>query len=478
MHTPTGVAPARPARRAFFALLIGMLMAQLDTTIVVAALPSITGDLESGGAVAGVTAAYLLTVTVSTPVHGRLGDLLGRQAVFRGALALFALGSLACALAPSLPALIAARALQGLGGGGLVVTAISALAQLFGREEMVRRQGYLTGVLAVSTLAGPPLGGLLAAGPGWRWIFLVNLPLCALAALLAWDGLPGRVGGGPRPRFDVAGTALVTAVGVGVVALGASESLARGLGAVVVLAVVTACAAAFVVVERRAAAPLIPPALFTDPGVARSIVSTGLAGTALFGAFTFVPLAVQRGTGVGAGATGVLLLALTGGQLLATATFSVLARRYAVLPDWGRLALVMGAVGMAGLATLPALSGEGGVLALGLAGGGMALTGAALGLSMQAYTLLAQGRARVELIGATMGTLTFARQLGGSLGTAAFGWVVLAAATERAGLTLALGVAAGCLVAALVVAPRRRDDPSGAGSDARSGSGDGGRRRG
>ncbi|TDC74503.1 MFS transporter [Streptomyces hainanensis] len=468
MHTSTGTATAPPARRVFCALLIGMLMAQLDTTIVVAALPSVTDDLASGGAVAGVTAAYLLTVTVSTPVHGTLGDLLGRRAVFRGALALFALGSVACALAPTLPALTAARALQGLGGGGLVVTAISALAQLFGRQEMVRRQGYLTGVLAVSTLAGPPLGGLLAAGPGWRWIFLVNLPLCALAALLAADGLPGRAGraaGGPRLRFDVAGTALVTLVGVGVVALGASESLARGPGAVVVLAVVLGCAAAFVAVERRSAAPLIPPALFADPGVARSVASTALAGTALFGAFTFVPLAVQRGTGVGAGAIGLLLLALTGGQLLATVAFSVLARRYAVLPDWGRLALVMGAVGMAGLAVLPVSSGDGGVLALGLAGGGMALTGAALGLSLQAYTLLAQGRARPDLIGATMGTLAFARQLGGSLGTAAFGWVVLAAPSERAGLTLALGVAAGCLVAALLVAPRRRDDPSGAGDD-------------
>ncbi|MDT0322895.1 MFS transporter [Streptomyces millisiae] len=460
MHTST--------RPAFAALLLGMLMAQLDTTVVVAALPRVVADLESGGAVAGVTAGYLLAVTVATPVLGRLGDLLGQRVVLRGALALFAAGSLACALAPTMPALIAARVVQGLGGGGLVVTAVSALARMFDREELVRRQSYLTGVFALSALAGPPLGGLLAAGPGWRWIFLLNLPLCAVAARLASAGLPGRL---PAPEgdsarsFDVAGAVLVAVVGSGVVALGAVESLARGGPAAGgVLALVAGCAAAFVLVERRAAAPLIPPALFRDRGVARSIAATGLAGTALFGSFTFVPLAVAAGTGLGVGETGLLLLALTGGQLVATAAFSVLARRRPPLPRWGRLALVTGTVGLLGLAALPALDGAPRPLAVGLAGSSMALVGAALGLSLQAYTLLAQGRARPESIGATMGTLTFARQLGGSLGTAGFGFLVLVAPSEHAGLGLALGAAAGCLVAALFVAPRAADDPAGAGS--------------
>ncbi|MEV0143749.1 MULTISPECIES: MFS transporter [unclassified Nonomuraea] len=464
MHTSTRTVTARPSRGtrlAFAALLLGMLMAQLDTTIVVAALPSITSDLEAGSAVAGVTAVYLLTVTVSTPVHGRLGDLLGRRALFRGTLALFALGSLGCALAPSMPMLVAARAVQGIGGGGLVVTAISALAQLFAREEMVRRQGYLTGVLALSALAGPPLGGLLAAGPGWRWIFLVNLPLCAAAALLS-PGVPGKPRHQAGVTFDRTGTLLITAGGSGVVALGASESLAHNApGAAAVLVAVAGCAGAFLRVERRAAAPLIPPSLFRDRGVARSIASTGLAGIALFGTFPFIPLAVQEGTGADSGTTGLLLLALTGGQLAATITFSVLARRRPAMPRWGYLALAMGAAGMTALAVLPALHGAPRPLGLVVATAGMALAGAALGLSMQAYTLIAQGRARPDQIGATMGTLTFARQLGGSLGTAVFGWLLLTAPAERTGLIIALAAAAACLVAALLVAPRPTDDLAG-----------------
>ncbi|TDC23697.1 MFS transporter [Streptomyces sp. 8K308] len=460
MHTSTGLA--------FTALLLGMLMAQLDTTVVVAALPRLVADLDSGGAVAGVTAGYLLTVTVATPVLGRLGDLFGQRAVFQGALALFAAGSLACALAPTMPALIAARGVQGLGGGGLVVTAVSALARMFGREELVRRQACLTGVFALSALAGPPLGGLLAAGPGWRWIFLLNLPLCAAAALLASSGLPGRSPapeGGAGGSFDVAGTVLVAVVGAGVVALGGVESLARGGPATVgVVALVAGCAAAFVLVERRVAAPLIPPALFLDRGVALSVAATGLAGTALFGSFTFVPPAVAAGTGLGVGETGLLLLALTGGQLVATTAFSALVGRRPRLPGWGRFALATGTVGMIGLAALPALDGAGRAPALAVAGSAMGLVGAALGLSLQAYTLIAQARARPESIGATMGTLTFARQLGGSLGAAGFGWLVLVAPSERAGLSLAFGAAAGCLVAALLVAPRAADDPAGAGS--------------
>lgn len=144
MHTSSSVGVAGavgrlrlgPTRGAFAALILGMLMAQLDTNIVVAALPSIGADLGSPAAVAGVTAVYLLTVTISTPVHGKLGDLLGRRSVFVVSVLLFALGSLACAAAPSMAALVGARAVQGLGGGGLVVTAVSALAEMFDRDEL------------------------------------------------------------------------------------------------------------------------------------------------------------------------------------------------------------------------------------------------------------------------------------------------------------------------------------------------------
>jgi nitrate/nitrite transporter NarK len=163
---------------------------------------------------------------------------------------------------------------------------------------------------------------------------------------------------------------------------------------------------------------------------------------------------------LGTGATGTLLLALTGGQLAATAAFAVPARRHPDLPRWGRLALAMGIAGMAALACLPALHDAPRVLGVAVAVAGMALSGGALGLSMQVYTLIAQGRARPDRIGATMGALGFARQLGGSLGAAAFGWVVLTAPGIRTGITIALATATACLVAALAAAPRRGDDPA------------------
>ncbi|NBH10691.1 MFS transporter, partial [Amycolatopsis sp. SID8362] len=193
---------------AFAGLLLGMAMAQLDGLIVTAALPSIGADLHARTGLVAVTAAGLLTLTVATPLHGRLGDLYGRRASFAASVLVFAAASAWCAAAPDIGSLIAARALQGLGGSGLIVTAMSALGELFERDELLRRQGWQTAVFAAATLGGPPLGGLLAAGPGWRSIFLVNLPLCVPALLLGWRGLPAKPRG-TKEKLDVPGGALL-----------------------------------------------------------------------------------------------------------------------------------------------------------------------------------------------------------------------------------------------------------------------------
>jgi MFS family permease len=455
MHASPGVAPRPAVEAAFAALLLGMLMAQLDGNVVVAALPVIGADLGAPDAVAGVTAAYLLTVTVSTPVHGRLGDLVGRRAVFAGSVLVFAVGSALCALAPGFGALVAARAVQGIGGGGLVVSAVAALGELFDHAERVRRQVWVSAAFAVSALSGPPIGALLAAGPGWRWAFGVNLPLCAVALALGMRGLPGRradAGGG----FDVAGTVLVVLGGGCVVLLGSSATLATGPAAVPLLLGAVLAAGLFVRVQRRAPTPLVPPRLFAAPGLARTIAVTGLSGVALFGSFTFVPAAVGAGTGLDPGAVGALLVALTGGQLTVVLAFAALARRWSRMVPWGRLGLVLGVVGLAGSAGVPLLTGP---VAVGLAVAGMALTGAALGLCLQAYTLLGQACAPPDAFGAAMATLTAARQLGGSVGTAALGWLLLAMPDPTAGLTAVLAAAALVLVVALPLAPRRADEP-------------------
>jgi MFS family permease len=445
MHTYLGSRRAA-VEAAFAALLLGMLLAQLDGTVVVAALPTITADLGEPGAVAGVSAAYLLTVTVSTPVHGRLGDLFGRRAVFAGALLVFAAGSALCAAAPTFPAMVAARALQGIGGGGLVVSAVTGLGELFGPAERIRRQGWVTAVFGVSALAGPPVGAVLAAGPGWRWAFLANLPLCAAALALGWRGLPGRRPA-TTPGFDLLGTLLVVVGGSCAVALGSVDGLPARVAVPLAAAAVLA-GALFVLVERRAPAPLVPPALFARPALARTITVTGLAGVALFGSFPFVPLVVAAATGAGTAAVGGLLVALTGGQLVVGVLFSVLARRWSRMVPWGRLGLGLGVLGLALLAVSP-LAGAGAVVA------GLVLTGAALGLCLQAYTLLGQACAPPDAFGTAMATLTFSRQLGGALGAAAFGLLA------PAGPATVMAVGAVVLLVALPLAPRRSAEPAG-----------------
>jgi MFS family permease len=436
---------------AFVAVLLGMSMAQLDTTVVIAALPALDRELGAGSAIIGVSGAYLLTVTVATPILGRFGDLYGRRVVFLGSIAVFAVGSAACAAAPGIEVLIAARALQGIGGSGLIVGAISALGELFDKTELIRRQGWQTTLFAVSSLGGPPLGGLLSSGPGWRWIFLLNLPVCLLALGFGARGLPGAAGG-TRERFDIRGSLLVAVAGTAVVALGSVGSLARSpLWTPLLLAVAVLSGAGFAAVQRRSASPLIPPKVFADRVVARSVLATALSGLALFGTFTYISLVIASVLGGDPARTGLLLTAMTAGQLAVSASFAVLARRWPRMVPWGRLGCALGVAGL----TLLALSTQVAVLIAGLV-----LVGASFGLCTSAYTLLGQSRAERDVLGSTMGAFSFARQAGGVLGAALFGWlaVLITGSLGRAGLTVIFLGAALAMVGAWLTSPRSGDE--------------------
>jgi MFS family permease len=257
----------RPSKLAvnlsFAALLLGLLMAQLDTNIVVAALPVISRDLDLGSAVAGITATTLLTVTVFTPVWGKLGDVVGRRFTCVASILIFGLASLMCALAPSIGILLAGRTLQGIGGGGLIVTAVSGVAVIFTREELVRRQIWMTAVFGISSLAGPPAGAFMATAWGWRSIFYVNLPICVIALLVGVWGLPKEKGQGSLKRFDYPGALAIVVAGSALVGIGSSTTIARNPAYAVPLLVVAALAVIFLVWwERRVSEPLIPPGLF------------------------------------------------------------------------------------------------------------------------------------------------------------------------------------------------------------------------
>lgn len=456
MNSSAGETTARPPGLAvnlsFAALLLGLLMAQLDTNIVVAALPVVSQDLHLGAAVAGVTASTLLTVTVSTPVWGKLGDLLGRRFTFVTSVLIFGLASLLCAVAPTTVVLVAARALQGVGAGGLIVTAVSGVAVIFDKEELVRRQIWVTAVFGVSSLAGPPAGGFLAAVWGWRSIFYVNLPICVLALLVGVWGLPKEPSRGSLKRFDYPGALAIVVAGSALVGVGSSETLARNPSYAVPLVVIVLLVAGFLVWrERRAPEPLIPPSLFRVTTLRQTLVTTLLIGITLFGTFTFVPLALETGAGAGPRAIGTMLLALTIGQLVIVTSFSMLVRRNRNLAMWTVLSLVLGVAGLVLLTILPLLPHG---AAIPVAVIGLALAGAALGLSLQVLTLVGQATATPEQIGQVMGTITFTRQLGGALGAAGFGWIVLLAPQGTAAPAVVLGAAAVLLTMAFLVRPR------------------------
>ncbi|MCU1686729.1 MAG: hypothetical protein JWQ81_7468 [Amycolatopsis sp.] len=436
----------------FAALLLGLLMAQLDTNIVVAALPVVSQDLHLGAGVAGVTASTLLTVTVFTPVWGKLGDVLGRRFTFVTSVLIFGLASLLCAVAPSVAVLIAGRALQGIGAGGLIVTAVSGVAVIFDREELVRRQIWVTLVFGISSLAGPPAGGFMASAWGWRSIFYVNLPICVIALLVGVWGLPKEPSRGSLKRFDYPGALAIAVAGSALVGVGSSSTIARTPAYAVPLVVVMVLALVFLVWrERRAPEPLIPPSVFRIKALRETLVTTLLIGITLFGTFTFVPLALHTGASVTTEAVGAMLLALTIGQLVIVLFFSVLVRRNRNLAAWTVLSLVMGVVGLALLTVLPLLPHA---AAIPVAVVGLALAGAALGLSLQVLTLIGQATAAPEQIGQVMGTITFTRQLGGAVGAAGFGWIVLLAPDGAAAPAVVLGIAAVLLMTAFLSRPR------------------------
>jgi EmrB/QacA subfamily drug resistance transporter len=294
-------------------VLIGMFLAALDQTIVATALPTIARELNGAEHLSWIVAGYLLTSTASTPVYGKLSDLFGRRALFRFAIVLFVLASALCALAQSMPQLILARALQGLGGGGLITMAQATIADVISPRERGRYQGYISGVWAVASVGGPVLGGFFAEYLSWRWVFWINLPLGLAALGIAHLSLRRL----PRQRLarpiDYPGAVLlvgaVTALllvtsWAGVVAPWTSPTiLGLALAGVALVAL-------FIVQELRAAEPLLPPRLFRDRVVRIANIASFITSMAMFGATVFLPVFLQVVMGISASRSGMLVIPL------------------------------------------------------------------------------------------------------------------------------------------------------------------------
>jgi MFS family permease len=448
---------ASPAtiRRLVLGLLPAIFVGAIDTSIVPVALLTIGRDLGDAALIPWVMAAFLVAGTVATPIYGKLSDLHGRRRMLEIALAILALGSVLCALAPSMPLLVAARVLQGLGSGALFALSQAAAADVISGPERGRYQAYFSGVFATAALAAPLLGGLLTEHFSWRAVFWINLPLAAFAA---WRVRAVVAPHGPSrgaTRIDWWGAALLTA-GLGVL-LVAMARIGQGAGwaapgTLGLLALGAALLAGWVWREADAPEPIVPLSLFGNPTVLASCVANGLNFFVLIGATVLLPLSMQAVGGARTDEVAVRLVALT----LATPAGALTGGRLMLRTH--RLGLICAGGSMiacVGLVALAWTSDPGRLAPI----AAMIPLGFGLGLTLPAVLVAAQGAVGGAMIGVVTALVAFFRSLGGVIGIAVLTSVVTGAAggasiaeADPALLADAFGIAFGTAAAVVAAA--------------------------
>ncbi|WKK21449.1 MDR family MFS transporter [Streptomyces olivoreticuli] len=427
MTTAATAPPAEPAappvlgrRRTnlvFVTIVLGMLLAALDQTIVSTALPTIVADLGGGGHMAWVVTAYLLAETVSTVLVGKFGDLFGRKVVFQLSAVVFVGGSVFAGAANSMLMLIAARALQGIGGGGLMVTAMALIADVIPLRERGKYQGALGAVFGVTTVVGPTLGGIFTDHATWRWCFYVNVPVAIVMVAMAARTIP-VVRSAVRPVIDYLGIVLVALGASGLVlglewggneyAWGSAVIVGLFVGSVVLLGL-------FVLVELRAKEPMLPMHLFRNPVFVVCSVLSFIVGFAMLGAMTYLPTYLQYVDGVSATMSGVRALPMVAGLLGASMLSGIVVSRtgrYRAFPIAGTAVM---ALGLYLMSTMNASTGPW------LESLYMFVLGVGIGLAMQVLTIAVQNTVAYHELGTATSGVTFFRTLGSSFGTAIFG---------------------------------------------------------
>jgi EmrB/QacA subfamily drug resistance transporter len=408
---------ARQRRLIFGALLLVLFVASLDQTIVSTALPTIVGDLGGLEHLSWVVTSYLLASTVVGPLYGKLGDLYGRKRVLQVALVLFLIGSALCGLAQSMPQLIAFRAIQGLGGGGLIVVSMAVVGDLVAPRDRGRYQGLFGGVFAFSVVAGPLLGGFFVDNLSWQWIFYVNLPLGLVAlAVISTAFRSQQVT--TRHRIDWLGTMVLAGGLSGIILYASLGGTSYAWDAPAMLAAIgggVALLALFPLIEARVAEPILPLELFRNMTFRTTSAIGFMVGFALFGSVTFIPLYLQIVKGHSATESGLLMTPMMLGVLVtSTASGFLISRhgRYRAFPIAGT---AIAAVGLYLLSTLEVATPTK------VAAGYMLLLGLGLGLVMQVLVLAAQNAVDYRLLGVATSGATLFRQVGGSIGVSAFG---------------------------------------------------------
>jgi EmrB/QacA subfamily drug resistance transporter len=415
---PSRVHSLRSIRLMFSGLLVAMLLASLDQTIFSTALPTIVGELDGVEHMLWVTTAYILAATIVMPIYGKLGDLIGRKWLFICALGLFITGSVLGGLSTDMAGLITARAVQGLGGGGLVILAQAILADVLPPRERGKYMGVLGAVFAVSSIVGPILGGWFTEGIGWRWAFWINIPIGAIAvtAAIVFLTTPPRIV--QRPKLDVLGIVSIAAGTTSIVLItswGGTEIewISGEMLGLVVVAVVSALV--FVWAESRAAEPVIPLSLFRNRDFTLSTLAALLIAVAMFGAIAYLPTYLQMVNGLSATNAGFLMIPLIAGVMLTSILSGQLASRtgrYTWMPIAGFLVL---AVALWLLSTLTVDT------PLWVTSGYLFLMGTGIGLAQQILVLVVQNSFPNAMVGTATAGNNFFREMGASIGTAIVG---------------------------------------------------------
>jgi EmrB/QacA subfamily drug resistance transporter len=434
----------RAQRLVILGVMCSIFLASMEGTVVATAMPTIVGQLGGLASYSWVFAGYMLAATTPVPLFGKLSDLVGRRPVFAVAMTLFLVGSLLCAQATSMPALVAFRVVQGLGAGGILTLAFIIIGALLDLEQRARMTGLFASVWGVSSIIGPLLGGFIVDHLPWPWIFYINLAPGGFAFFLIWRfwAEDARLASGAgRPHIDYPGAALLSAAVVALL-LGLSGLQAGTPGPLLLVA--AAAFAGLLYVERRSPDPVLPLTLLRDRLFAAGSGFGVWAGWATFGSIAFVPLFVQIGLGTSATAAGATLMPLS----LAWTCAAIVSTRLLLRVGYRTLALA-GAISLtAGALLLVVASARPGQITLMAA---LALMGIGMGSATPAFLIAVQSSVPRAVLGTATSTMQFARTIGGAVGVGVMGAVLSARVASGAALAGAIPPVFGIALIAAVL---------------------------